>query len=398
MKKASILIIASIIALSSCSQPLSKMWTETGKFSITPVTWGKLLWGSQDTYGMSGSNGKPIWTKSLEGVKWTTVTNLDGKLFVMGDNRIIARINETGDILWKIENSPGIGIYPVAVTKNLIITAFDTSTEYQQNPVSMLALDIETGNHTWQLEDHDYSGALTIPVAKTAATHIVIPQMVGDSVFLEGFDLSDGRFLWRKTWDKPPSGQFPVLEGTKDFCWIWKKTGSGIEFGTIDKKTGAVKSVKYQDMTGLVDRKVIDGRLYLKFRSGLISVDSFLNIKKIDGIWFPLCQITGTNKLAVIDNQCTTIAVSDMNLSGAKKAFNVDVCYLGIPGAGLGEVYLYPVTSPVDFPTFRCQLSNPEDIKTIYEIPDTLRQLGKGKTLNDLVILAKKLRASGLVR
>lgn len=398
MKRISIFLLLATFALSSCSQPLSKMWTETGKFSITPVSWGKLLWGSQDTFGMSGPNGKPLWTKNLDGVKWTSVTNMGGRLFVIGDSRILARINENGDILWKVENSPGVGIYPVAVTEKLIITAFDTSTEYQQNPVSLLALDIETGSHVWQLEDHDYSGALTIPVSKMAVSYIVIPQMVGDSVFLEGFDLNDGKFLWRKTWDKPPSGQFPIIECAKDFCWVWKKTTSGIEFGTIDKRTGAVKTAKYQDMTGLVDKKVIDGRLFLKFRSGLLSIDSILAIKKIEGIWFPLCQITGTNKLAVIDNQCTTIAVSDMNLTSAKKAFNVNVCYLGIPGAGLGEVYFYPVTSPVDFPTFRCQLSNAEDIKTIYEIPSTMRQLGKGKSLNDLVILIKKLKASGLVR
>jgi hypothetical protein len=378
-------VSALVILLAGCKEPMTKFWGEDGRFSITPASWGKSLWSRQDTYYMSGFDGKLVWQKTLDGVKWIRTLGFGRELYLVADDRILVKIDIDGNILWKWEASEGQLIYPFATSKKDILCAFDSNASYNQNPVSIVAVDIKDGKTSWTLDDHDYAGILTIEPVADACEHFVVPNVVGDSVFLEGFQSSDGKFLWRKNWDKPPSGQHPILANDSKDCWIWKKTTRGVDIGLMDKKTGTIGTTSIGVLTSSINYKNLNDYLYVKFQDGFYRFDKNMSVTNINSSWFPVCQVPGTDKLVVQNRDCTSLGVSDASLSDVTKTFPIKVCYDGIPGWGFGEVYVMPKISPFDFRTYRFVVAN-EKLNLLLDLSNKLANLNRGTSLADITL------------
>jgi hypothetical protein len=340
---------------------------------------------------MSGSNGKALWTREYTTAKWLRTQNFAGNLIVIGDDRIIEKIDDTGKTLWRWEAPQKQLAYPFLVGHGNLICALDTDTDYNLNQIKILALNLSDGTASWTLEDHDYSGALTLDPLESKTNYMVIPSSVGESVFLECFSCKDGKFLWRKNWDKPPSGQHPILAYDSTSCIIWKKTTDGLEFGTIDRKTGSIKSSKLNETSSLLKKLYSNGNLFLKFKGGAFRFDKNLSFTKLATEWFPLCGIPGDNTLLVQNNDCTNVAIADKNLANVQKSFKTEICYTGIAGQGFGEMYLKPTLSPLDFQAIRC-VAYSKQFLNLGNIPKILADLGKGAKLTDLFIVLQPLK------
>lgn len=391
MMKRVLFLSLSLILLASCSNPVTQTWSDSGRFSISPVTWGKSLWSKQNTLTMSGQNGKALWSSEYSNTKWLRTHNFAGNLIVVGDDRIIERIDENGKTLWTWEAPPKQLIYPFLVGQGNLICAIDINTDYNLNPISLMALNLSDGSISWTLDDHDYSGALTLDPLETKTNYLVIPTTVGESVFIESFSCKDGRFIWRKNWDKPPTGQHPILACDNISCVLWKKTVNGIEFGSINRKNGTIILAKLDESTSLLKKLYCNGELFLKFRNGTYKLGKDLSFTKLSSEWFPLCGIPGDETYLVQNSDCTYVAIADKNLSNVQKSFKTDVCYTGIAGHGFGEVYLKPTLSPLDFKALRC-VAYSKQFLGLGNIPKILTNLSKGAKLTDLFIIVQPLQ------
>jgi hypothetical protein len=375
----------------SCSAPVTQTWSDTGRFSISPVAWGLSLWSKQNTLSLSGSDGKVLWSKEYTDLKWIRTLNFAGKLIVVGDDRIIENIDRKGKTLWRWSVPPKQLVYPFATGNGKLICAVDTDTDYNQNPISLMALNIKDGSVSWTLEDHDYSGALTLEPLESNIAHIVVPSIVGDSIFLECFSCSDGKFIWRKNWNKPPSGQHPILASDALDCLIWSKTPTGIEVGFVNRKSGVIKTTKLAESTSAVKKLYSNGNLFLRFKSGICyRLDKFLNYKQTPNEWFPICNIPGDNTYLAQNNDCTYLAIVDKDLTNIQKALKTTVCYTGISGVGFGEAYLKPMLSPLDYQAIRC-IAVSKQQQRLFEIPKIFSRLGKGAKLTDLYLILQPL-------
>ncbi len=391
MMKRTLFLSLAIILLASCSNPVTQTWSDSGRFSISPVTWGKSLWSKQNTLTMSGQDGKALWTKEYSNAKWLRTQNFDGNLIIIGDDRIIEKIDENGKTLWTWEAPPKQLVYPFLVGQGNLICALDINTDYNLNPISILSINLSDGSISWLLEDNDYSGALTLDPTETSTNYLVIPTSIGSTVYLECFSCKDGRFLWRKNWNNPPSGQHPVLACGSLSCIIWKKTSDGLEFGSIDRKTGNIKTAKLDESSSLTKKLYCNNELFLKFRSGAYRLGKDMSFTKLSSEWFPLCGIPGDETYLVQNSDCTYVAIADKNLSNVQKSFKTEICYTGIAGHGFGEVYLKPTLSPLDFKALRC-VAYSKQFLGLGNIPKILANLNKGAKLTDLFIIVQPLQ------
>ena len=390
MKK-TLIALALVILASGCTQPIRKYWSEDGILSLAPATWGKSLWSAQDSYSLSGSNGKSIWTKTFQGAKWVVAKNFDGNLLLVGDDRIIEKIDLDGNVIWRWETPVGQMLYPFATDGIHLVCAHDRDVKSNTNSVDIQTIDMTDGSMAWQLQDVDYSGVLTLKQYFGKVTHFVVPNIVGDSVFLEGFSVADGKFLWRRTWDKAPSGQQPVIDSDTNNCWIWKANSTGFEIGFVDRKSGQISTTKYQSSELPTTRKLIGGKLFLKFKSETVYLDKTLKVTKLSREWFPVCRIPQSDMILVQNSDCTYLGVADTNLANVTKSLKISVCYDGVPGLATGEVYLMPNASPLDFPAFRCMIFTPAT-EQLLKIPEMLKNLGKGTKLIDLATQLHKIK------
>lgn len=385
-------LIAALILFASCSEPVVQTWSETGRFTISPVQWGNALWTKQNTITMSGPSGKALWTREYTDLKWTRTHNFSGNLIVVGDDRVIERIDISGKTIWRWSAPTRQLVYPFAFGLGNLICALDTDTDYNLNSISIIALNLRDGTVSWSLEDHDYSGAFTLEPLESGISHLVIPTAVGESVFLECFSCHDGKFIWRKNWNKPPSGQHPILASNSSSCVIWRKTQTGVEFGLVDRKTGTIRTSKLDESSSLVRKLYGGGCLFLRFRSGSYRLDPDLSIAKLSGEWFPLCPIPGDDAYLVQNTDCTSLALADKTLSKIRKSIKTDICYTGIPGIGFGEVYLKPTISPLDFKAVRC-IAHSKQQQNLALASKVLPGLGKGTQITDLFMILKPLES-----
>lgn len=390
MMKHTLFLSFAVILLVSCSNPVTQTWSDSGRFSISPVTWGESLWCKQNTLTMSGQDGKSLWTKEYSNAKWLRTQNFDGNLIIIGDDRIIEKIDENGKTLWTWEAPPKQLVYPFLAGQGNLVCALDINTDYNLNPISILSINLSDGSVSWVLEDNDYSGALTLDPMETRTNYLVIPTSIGSTVYLECFSCKDGSFLWRKNWNNPPSGQHPILASDNTSCIIWKKSNTGLEFGLIDRKTGNIKTAKLDESSSLTKKSYHNGDLFLKFKSGAYRFSKDMSFAKLSSEWFPLCGVPGDETYLVQNSDCTYVAIADKNLANVQKSFKTDICYTGIAGCGFGEVYLKPTLSPLDFKALRCVIYSKQFLR-LANIPKILANLGKGSKLTDLFIVVQPL-------
>lgn len=383
-------ILALFVFITSCSKPVVQTWTDSGRFTITPVQFGNALWTKQNTLTMSGPTGKALWTREYNDIKWTRTHNFSGNLVVVGDDRIIERIDISGKTMWRWSAPPKQLVYPFATGLGNLICALDTDTDYNLNPITLIAINLRNGQVSWSLDDHDYSGALTLEPLERGISHLVIPTAVGDSVFLECFSCHDGKFIWRKNWNKPPSGQHPILAGDSVSCIIWRKTQTGVEFGHVNRKTGSIKTTKLDQTSSLIKKLLSNGNLFLKFKSGSYRLGDDLSIANMPTEWFPLCQIPGDQSYLVQNIDCSSLALADSNLTQITKVQKTDICYTAISGVGFGEVYLKPTLSPLDFQAIRC-IAYSKQLQNLELASKVLSMLGKGSKLTDLFFVLQPL-------
>ncbi len=380
-------LIAALVPLvfCACGQPgLIRMWASVRRAQVAPFTEGRCFFVDQDVYGLLSPDGAIVWQHEVEGANRVSVQRIGDAMFALGDNHQISRFSEDGATIWTFKAPTGSSCWLLASNGDTLAIALDTDSTYPLNPIFLVGLSLETGEEKWTLRDRDYQRALGMPEASFEANTLVVPFSKGDSVWLDGISVQNGSFAWRAFWGNPRPGHPMVLAQNPEKIWIWRAKGDGVEAAVLNRATGKITGMTSGPATPLVDTTFTGNAVYAAFKDSRYVIDGNGVYKKFDSTWLPLCSLPGyRSKVVAISKDCQKIGILDLTDLTVADSFDITVCYTAKSGLSPGEFYLVPEVAPYDHASFR-YIYDGGKMGELKALPDTLRRLGRDKTLFDL--------------
>ncbi|MEZ4812083.1 MAG: PQQ-binding-like beta-propeller repeat protein [Caldisericia bacterium] len=363
MKKISSLLMILIILISfvSCEDTTPQMvWKATNRTQLIPIAWGYTLYSAQDTYGLLDGFGDVVWEREIQGARRPRWTCIEGSYFIEGDNHLVLKVNiEDGELLWGWRAPSGSSVWIAGKIGENLILAYDQYSDYDKNPVTLLALSALDSKTLWKIVDSDYSGILSMPSPRFESEALIIPTESGGSYWIDGVSAVDGNHLWRIPWDAPPAGWKVVLAENKDYFWAWRVTGNTYQVSTINKMTGEVIGTAQTPVKKVLETVHTGNRVFVKFEDEIGFFDNIVTYQKIESDWMPICEVFEIPKqLIATSSDCHSIGIMNTTDWSVETFKTISMCYSGVTDTMPGGFFLIPNYSPYDNATFRYVVPN----------------------------------------
>jgi len=389
MKNAFPLVI--VLLLCSCIAGPNFMWGSLRRAQIVPVSPGISLFSDQDIYGMINPSGKTIWEKEIEGAKRVRCKIFGDSFLALGDTRLIIRFDNSGKDIWKYIVTDEAGVWPIQKFSDILVLAYDSDTKQISNPIILIGISVKTGEEIWRLEDQNYSGILILPDFHFESNVLVVPTILGDSVWFDGLRISDRVYIWRAFWGLPKPGQPIILSQDEERLWILRANDKDVETAVLMREDGKIIGKTKSRFDQIIQVSNISENVYIRFKYSIKSLNKKGILEDFDKSYFPVCQIPGDNNNVVVTNEDCGLFKLNMKTKKSERIYSSQSCYRAIAGKMRGEIYLTPTEASYDYKSFRYTLLTPQEA-AITEIPSVLRDLGVSKSFYDLYYLIEKIK------
>jgi len=383
--------IVVILLLCSCIAGPNFMWGSLRRVQIVPVSPGISFFSDQDMYGMIDPSGKTIWEKEIEGAKRVKCKIFGDSFLAIGDAHLIIRFDHSGKDMWRYFVSNESGVWPIQIFSDTLVLAYDSDTKQVANPIILIGISLKTGEEIWRLEDQNYSGVLLLPDFQLEANILVLPTVIGDTVWFDGLRISDRTFIWRAFWGLPKPGQPIILSQNEERLWILRARNKDVETAVLMRQNGTIVGESKSQFDQINQVSNVLDNVYIRFKYSIKSLNEKAILEDFDKDYFPVCQIPGDNRNVIATNEDCELFKINLKTKKSEKIFNSKSCYRVLAGKMRGEIYITPTEASYDHKSFRCILLTPQEA-AFSEIPNVLRDLGESKSFFDLYYLMEKIK------